>query len=158
MRSGKFYRKNEAEVMKTLGLCPTPNSGSGWVIKEDGQNDDVICQLKSTDAQSISIKKKDIDILNIHALQSHKTPVFAIQFLSDDSVYLLVRPEDLQGLNEILTGERTKARNYSDLFSLEQEQEEQKENKKRIISGSKNGRDSFYKEKERLWRKKNGRQ
>ena len=30
-RSGKFYRKNEAEVMKALGLKPTKNSGSGWV-------------------------------------------------------------------------------------------------------------------------------
>lgn len=30
-RSGKFYSKNEAEVMKALGLKPTKNSGSGWV-------------------------------------------------------------------------------------------------------------------------------
>ena len=30
-RSGKFYRKNEAEVMKALGLKPTKNSGSGGV-------------------------------------------------------------------------------------------------------------------------------
>lgn len=30
-RSGKFYRKNEQEVMKSLGLNPTPNSGSGWI-------------------------------------------------------------------------------------------------------------------------------
>jgi hypothetical protein len=26
-RSGKFYRKNEAEVMRDLGLKPTKNSG-----------------------------------------------------------------------------------------------------------------------------------
>lgn len=26
-RTGKFYRKNEAEVMKSLGLVPTKNSG-----------------------------------------------------------------------------------------------------------------------------------
>lgn len=49
-RSGKFYRKNEAEVMESLGLKPTKNSGSGWVEKEDGQSDEIICQLKSTDA------------------------------------------------------------------------------------------------------------
>lgn len=30
-RSTKFYRRNEAEVMKSLGLKPTKNSGSGWV-------------------------------------------------------------------------------------------------------------------------------
>ena len=31
LRSGKFYRRNEAEVMKSLGLKPTKNSGSGWI-------------------------------------------------------------------------------------------------------------------------------
>lgn len=31
LRSGKFYRRNEAEVMKSLGLRPTKNSGSGWI-------------------------------------------------------------------------------------------------------------------------------
>lgn len=30
-RDFKFYRKNEEEVMKSLGLKPTKNSGSGWV-------------------------------------------------------------------------------------------------------------------------------
>ena len=56
-RTGKFWRKNERDVMERLGLEPTPNSGSGWIAKEDGQSDDVICQLKSTDAESISFKR-----------------------------------------------------------------------------------------------------
>lgn len=30
-RSGKFYRNNEKEVMRSLGFTPTPNSGSGWI-------------------------------------------------------------------------------------------------------------------------------
>ena len=64
-RSGKFYRKNEAEVMESLGLRPTKNSGSGWVEKEDGQSDEIICQLKSTDAESIKLHKKDFDVLNM---------------------------------------------------------------------------------------------
>ena len=58
-RSGRFYRRNEAEVMRSLGLEPTPNSGSGPIWKEDGQSEEVICQLKSTDAESIRIHKKD---------------------------------------------------------------------------------------------------
>ena len=62
-RSGKFYRNNEKEIMARLGLQPTINSGSGWVQKEDGESDDVLCQLKSTDAQSIKIDKKDLDVL-----------------------------------------------------------------------------------------------
>ena len=60
-RSGKFYRNNEAQVMKSLGLTPTKNSGSGWIEKEDGQSEHVICQLKSTDANSIKVNKKDLD-------------------------------------------------------------------------------------------------
>lgn len=30
-RTGKFYRENEKEVMLSLGLKPTKNSGSGWI-------------------------------------------------------------------------------------------------------------------------------
>ena len=55
MRSGKFYRKNEREVMKNLGLKPTKNSGSGWIEKEDGENETIIAQLKSTDSESIKV-------------------------------------------------------------------------------------------------------
>ena len=79
-RSTKFYRKNEADVMSALGLKPTKNSGAGWVEKEDGQNDHLIAQLKSTDAASISIKHRDIEILEANALVAHKVPVFVIQF------------------------------------------------------------------------------
>lgn len=94
-RSGKFYRKNEAEVMKRLGFKPTKNSGSGWIEKEDGENEHCLCQLKSTDAKSISINKLDIDKLLYHASVSKKLPIFAIQFIEEDEVYLLVKPDDL---------------------------------------------------------------
>lgn len=104
-RSFKFYRKNEEEVMKTLGLKPTKNSGSGWIEKEDGQNDYVICQLKSTDAQSIKVNQKDIRTLENNALVEHKIPVFAIQFLNTGEVWLMIKPDDLPDASEyILTG------------------------------------------------------
>lgn len=95
-RSGKFYRNNEKEVMRSLGLEPTPNSGSGWICKEDGATDDLICQLKSTDANSIKINKNDLDTLEYNSLVEHKLPVFAIQFLQSNEVYLVLRPEDLK--------------------------------------------------------------
>ena len=101
-RSGKFYRKNEREVMEQLGLRPTVNSGSGWVEKEDGQNDEVICQLKSTDAASISVKLEDIRTLQYNAQTVHKLPVFAIQFLQSNEVFVLVSPEDLQNVANYL--------------------------------------------------------
>ena len=104
-RSFKFYRKNEEEVMKSLGLKPTKNSGSGWIEKEDGQNDYVICQLQSTDAQSIKVNQKDIRTLEKNAMIEHKIPVFAIQFLNTGEVWLMVKPEDLPDAAEyILTG------------------------------------------------------
>lgn len=94
-RSTKFYRKNEVEVMESLGLKPTKNSGSGWIEKEDGQNDYVICQLKSTDAQSIKVNQKDIRVLEYNASVSNKLPLFAIQFLNTNEVWLMMKPEDV---------------------------------------------------------------
>lgn len=101
-RSGKFYRKNEKEVMKFLGLKATYNSGSGWIEKEDGQNEFVICQLKSTDAQSIKINQKDIRTLEHNACVSHKIPVFAIQFLNTGEVWLMAKPADLPQISDYL--------------------------------------------------------
>lgn len=95
-RSTKFYRKNEAEVMERLGLKPTKNSGAGWIEKEDGENEYYLCQLKSTDNQSISIKQNDLRILEYHAQISHKIPVFVIQFLNTGEVWLMARPEDME--------------------------------------------------------------
>ena len=107
-RSGKFYRKNEQEVIRALGLEPTPNSGSGDIVKEDGQSETVICQLKSTDANSIRVCKKDMDTLLYNASVTKKLPVFAIQFLQSNEVYVIVRPQDLPEAAEYLeTGSYT---------------------------------------------------
>ncbi len=104
-RSTKFYRKNEAEVMKRLGFKPTKNSGAGWIEKEDGQNEQCICQLKSTDKQSISIKQNDIHILEQNAAVAHKLPVFALQFLNTGEVWVMIRPEDLGLIQSLVAGE-----------------------------------------------------
>ena len=61
--------------------------------KEDGESDDVLCQLKSTDAKSIKVDKRDLDVLQSNASVTHKLPVFAIQFLRTDEVYLVIKPE-----------------------------------------------------------------
>lgn len=104
-RSTKFYRKNEAEVMKRLGFKPTKNSGAGWIEKEDGQNEQCICQLKSTDKQSISIKQNDIHILEQNAAVAHKLPVFALQFLNTGEVWVMIRPEDLGLIQSLVADE-----------------------------------------------------
>lgn len=103
-RSTKWYRKNEEQVMEKLGLVPTKNSGAGWIEKEDGQNDYLICQLKSTDMGSIGVKKKDLETLEYNAGVSHKIPVFALQFIGDasDDVWIMVKPEDIREVSKYI--------------------------------------------------------
>lgn len=110
-RSGKFYRKNEEEVMKLLGFVPTKNSGSGWIEKEDGQSEDAMCQLKSTDAQGIKINLQDLHTLDYNSEVSHKVPVFAIQFLSSNEIFLVIRPENLGDLESIIKGQKVERLN-----------------------------------------------
>lgn len=112
-RSTKFYRRNEAEVMESLGLKPTKNSGAGWIEKSDGQSEAIICELKSTDAQSYCLKLEDLHTLEYNALVCHKIPVFAVQFLATQEVYLLVKPEMLSEAAEYLkTGEYITANEF----------------------------------------------
>ena len=101
-RSGKFYFRNEKEVMTSLGLKQTKGSGNQWLEKEDGQNDFLICQLKSTDAASIRIQQKDIRTLEYNADVSHKLPIFAIQFLNTGEVWLMAKPEDFTEVSEFI--------------------------------------------------------
>jgi hypothetical protein len=110
-RSGKFYFKNEKEVMKSLGLKQTKGSGNQWLEKEDGQNDFLICQLKSTDAASIRIQQKDIRTLEYNADVSHKLPIFAIQFLNTGEVWLMAKPEDFTEVAEYINTGKVKRRN-----------------------------------------------
>lgn len=102
-RNQKFYRKNESDVMKSLGFRPTKNSGSGWIEKEDGISEHCVCQLKSTDKDSICVKKHDLEVLKYNAIVSHKIPVLAIQFLESDDIWIMVKPEDVQYIQGILS-------------------------------------------------------
>lgn len=106
-RSIKYYRENEKEVMEQLGFVPTVNSGAGWQQKEDGESDCALCQLKSTDKASISIKQKDLFQLEYNAEVAHKIPVFAVQFLATGDLWLMVKPEALKNVleNSSLPGE-----------------------------------------------------
>lgn len=105
-RTTKFYFRNENEVMRELGLEPAKGSGSGWIDKEDGSNDFLIAQLKSTDKQQYTVKQLDIKKLEYHAQVSNKTPLFIIQFLNNDTRYAMMAIEDIPKVNEYLnTGE-----------------------------------------------------
>ena len=160
-RSGKFYRKNEAEVMRSLGPEPTTNNGYEWIVKYDSQSEDVICQLKSTDAMSIKINLKDIETLEYNALVAHKLPVFAIQFLCNNQTYLLVKPEDLQDVSGLIVGNKPDNSRYETL-GIENTglggpsngvKEKPKGNRK-IIKSSKSSRESFNRGHEKKFQKK----
>lgn len=101
-RSTKWYRKNEAEVMHRLGLKPTKNSGAGWIEKCDGENEHFICELKSTDHESFSIKQSVLHVLEHHALEAHKIPLFAFQFINRDEVWVAIKEEDIQAYRELI--------------------------------------------------------
>lgn len=152
-RSGKFYRKNEAEIMKMLGFKPTANSGSGWIEKEDGQSESAICQLKSTDASSIKVNKKDLDVLSYNAAVAHKIPVFAIQFLQSNEVYLVVKPEMLcEAAKYIETGEHIQTMSEFVDVSIKDYEETGTKPAKQIKSSSK-AREQFKEENERKFKK-----
>lgn len=101
-RSTKWYRKNETEVMHRLGLKPTKNSGAGWIEKCDGENRHFLCELKSTDHESFSIKQSVLHVLEHHALEAHKIPLFAFQFINRDEVWVAIKEADIQAYRELI--------------------------------------------------------
>ena len=148
-RTGKFYRKNEKEVMESLGFKATYNSGSGWIEKEDGQNEFIICQLKSTDAQSIKVNQKDLRILEYNANVSHKIPVFAIQFLNTNEVWVMAKPEQLEDISEYLKTNKIENIDLGINLSTENNTVIQKP----IIKSSSNARQKLQEEREQKYNK-----
>lgn len=141
-RSGKFYYKNEAKVLRELGFTPAPGSGNGWVVKEDGYNEHAMVQLKSTDAASYRISLFDIKQLEYHAKVEHKLPIFLVQFLKEDKVYALVDVAELDQLPAVFGVEPTQVNN--DFVKIA---EPEQSNKPKVQSSAK-GRDAFYKQQE----------
>lgn len=104
-RSTKWYRKNEAEIMQRLGFEPTRNSGATWIDKGDGQNEHCLCELKSTDHESFSIKQSVLHQLEAQAIEAHKLPVFAFQFINTDEVWVAVKESDIAAFKALIQGQ-----------------------------------------------------
>lgn len=149
-RSGKFYSQNEKRTLKALGLTPAPASGAGWVVKEDGENETLMVQLKSTDSLSYRVSRLDMKKLEFHAEVSNKVPVFLIQFLKDDRLYAIVDVNNIDdlfyGLKGIKPKESVINNNilYNNNLSVD----------KPIIKTNKDSRDKFFLEQEKKFRKK----
>jgi hypothetical protein len=162
-RSGKFYSKNEKQTLKSLGLEPAPASGAGWVVKEDGENEALMVQLKSTDSLSYRLSRLDMKKLEFHADVSHKVPVFLVQFLKDDRLYAIVDVKNIDDLFYGLKGIKPNTISV-DIASIKEEidiastskEKKEKINKKEkrekeipLIKTSKSSRDSFFEEQEK---------
>jgi hypothetical protein len=143
-RSGKFYRQNEKEVMERLGLKPTKGSGSGWIEKEDGQNEYLIAQLKSTDAQSMSVKLHDLHTLEYNAVIAHKIPLFVVEFLATKELFVMVKPADLPSVAEYLNCGKCDVIKIDIPLPLEEEAAVCAENKRVIKSSNPKNREGFY--------------
>lgn len=109
-RIGKFYFRNEKETLESLGFKQVPGSGNGWIAKEDGENEIALVQLKSTDANSYTLKQFDMKQLEYHAQVEHKVPIFLIQFLQQGKTYAVVNVENLEELTEAIQTGSTKER------------------------------------------------
>lgn len=153
-RSGKDWFKNEKEVMELLGLKQVPGSGSSWVAKEDGENENVLCQLKSTDASSIRVQLQDIHELQIHALTSHKLPVFAIQFRQTNEVFLLVSPLELHDAAKYLADTKTFKQLVLKPAMDAAVRETEDWDPPKVIKSSSKSREKFQRERENSYKKK----
>ena len=103
-RTSKFWYANERKVIEKLGLKSTPRSGAGEILKEDGYNDDVICQSKSTESNQVSFKRLDVEKLLYHATVDRKIPIFVVQFIGGPMLIATV-PTELENLSKHLKGQ-----------------------------------------------------
>ena len=151
-RSGKFYYRNEKDVAKALGLQPVPGSGSGWIHKEDMESDEVLVQLKSTDAESYRINLLDIKKLEYHASVSNKIPIFLVQFLQHSKIYAIVEIGNIDGLQELTRNNKTITLPVNDsIVPLSQDIQPVTH---QIIKSSNKAKNKFYKEKEEKYGKR----
>jgi hypothetical protein len=138
-RSGKFYSNNEKKTLESLGFVPSPMSGAGWIVKEDGENDVAMVQLKSTDSSSYRLDILDMKKLEYHAYVSNKVPIFLVQFLKQDKVYAIVDVSNIDDLFEAFNC--NKKPEYQKITKIENK------NERKMIRSSKKSRDEFMKER-----------
>ena len=138
--------------MKLLGFTPVIGSGSGWIHKEDGETEDALVQLKSTDASSYRIDMLDIKKLEYHAEVSHKLPIFLVQFLQQDKIYAVIGIEyidELPRLFNLTQGNAKGKANSVEVIDTEIcKSFENVSNGSSSIKSSSKARKQFFKDKE----------
>lgn len=163
-RVGKWYFKNEKEVMEFLGLTPTIASGSSWIEKEDGYNDKVLAQLKTTDAESYRLTLDDLEKLKYNSMVAHKLPLFIIQFMKTGELYLVAKYEDIKDVTLSMLG----VEDLSDLeyeprgeivaelssYKNDYDANEEETCEAPVIKTSAEAREKFYEKRKEEWEKR----
>jgi hypothetical protein len=132
--------------MKGLGLTPAPASGAGWIVKEDGENELSMVQLKSTDSTRYTLDMLDMKKLEYHAQVSNKIPIFLVQFLQEDRMYAIVPVDSILDLSKALETGHVQER-----ISIKPEK---LVSSRALIRSSKTSRDKFFEEKEKQYGKR----
>lgn len=91
----KRSRKQEKQTAKSLGGRVQPGSGNlkNPFLKEDTSSEHILCQCKTTEKGSFSIKRKEFDLTEDRALQQLKMPAWRIT-LQDQTDLAVIRWED----------------------------------------------------------------
>ena len=92
------------------------------------------------------IKKEDFEKLEYNAIVTHKLPVFVVNFLSDNSVYLLVKPEDILDVANNLIVDKPIEKDYHIDIDLSNK-------KKKKIKSSCDSREEYEKERQEKYKK-----
>lgn len=96
MASRRNEFDHEKRLLRAIGVRPTRGSGNTWTQPQDGENENLMVQSKSTQNKSISIKADDVLSLCLDAKRAHKIPVFLVDI---NGIRLMcVRPEHLEEL------------------------------------------------------------
>jgi hypothetical protein len=105
MRSKKEWNKREKKVMSNIKVKRQPMSGANWLFKEDGESEDFLVQLKSTEKGSITVQLQDVLTLFEHAFTSKKIPLFLLDFIDketkDEDLLICIRKRDLEKVLKI---------------------------------------------------------
>ena len=132
--------------MKGLGFKPAPASGAGWIVKEDGENDLAMVQLKSTDSTRYTLDMLDMKKLEYHANTSHKIPIFVVQFLKEDRLYAIVPVDNIIDLKDSVEIGR-----IQDKVTIK---EPEPVTSRRLVKSSKKAREQFFEEREKKYGRK----
>ena len=112
------------------------------IEKEDGENENVLVQLKSTDSSSYRLDMLDMKKLEYHASVSRKLPIFLVQFLKQDKIYAIVEVGDIPDLAIALETGSVPPRSF-----FEEDEINEAKPKRQKVKASAKAREQFFKER-----------